>query len=68
MSFLETSRAFGWIDAPKKSVRAASGCVQCGSGLEAPLPGKPDYSGKCFNCRGEITDDSDAFFADEIED
>jgi hypothetical protein len=69
MSYLETGKGrFTWIPTPipTSTTRPEIGCVQCGSRLENVDLGKRDFTGKCVNCTGWISDDDEIF--DDLED
>ncbi len=64
MSYLETGKGrLNWLPAQAQTeLHAQTGCVQCGSGLDAAT----NITGKCFNCAIELSEDDDGF--DDLED
>ncbi len=69
MSYLETGKdRFRWVTpVVRTSIRGELGCVQCGSRLDQPEHGKFNFSGKCLNCIGFMSDDGEHTF-EELED
>jgi hypothetical protein len=64
MSFFDAGMSrFSWASSQPlpTSVRPEQGCVQCGSRLDPAQFRKFNFSGKCFNCAGGISEDDEVF-------
>jgi hypothetical protein len=65
MSFSDAGMSrFSWASPAQPlpiSARPEQGCAQCGSRLDPVEFGKFNFSGKCFNCLGWVSEDDGVF-------